>query len=114
MGLRQFLSILPEYIEHADGNETVIPPRWWNWSWEHSGPRLRVIVGDQMAIMEHEGGEPGALSFGGSIEIGADTGQFDGYSFAKDRITPKYHDHGFDLIVGRWGIYVAVRGGRRS
>lgn len=113
MGLREFLSILPEYVEHDDGTETEIPPRWWNWHWEHFGHRLRVTVGDLAAMDEHEHGHPSALVFQIGAEIGSDTGQFDGYSFARDEITPKFHDHSFDLIIGRWGIYIAVRGRKR-
>ncbi|MCV7174879.1 hypothetical protein [Mycolicibacterium sphagni] len=113
MGLRQHLSILPEYIEHSDGSETEIPPRWWNWNWEHSSERLRVIVGDLAATSEHDAGEPGPLRFGFGLEFGADTGQFDSYSPSQDHVTPKYHDHDLDIVVGRWGIYIAVRGRRK-
>jgi len=112
--LREKLSILPEYIEHKDGTETDIPPRWWNWSWEHHGDRIRIMVGDMAAVGEHEDGEPGPLRLRLDLEMGADSGQFDGYSYSQDKITPRYHDHDFDLIIGRWGIYIAMRGRKRS
>jgi hypothetical protein len=106
-GLREFLSTIPNYIEETD---TDIPPRWWNWNWGHYGDRLRITVGDIMAEMESETGEAAQFAFGAELELFVGSGQFDHSHTGK----ATFDDHDFRLTVGRWGIYIAVRGRETS
>lgn len=116
MTLRERLSILPEWEATPEG-DVDIPERWWNWrrEWEGDWPnsRYRVIVGDLLAEAEHESGETMGLQFAVELNLFENTGHFDDEGWRPKRVklpARKFEDHSFSLIVGRWGIYIALRG----
>lgn len=98
--LKRLFSLIPQSDENDD---------WpiWNRSIEHHGSRLRVIVGDLLADMEHDAGGHAGLHFEVSVELAQeDIPEF----YLPDQPHAKYDIHTFRLIFWRWGIYVAVRG----
>lgn len=84
------------------------PSDWplWNRTWEHHGPRLRVIVGDLLAEQEREYGGFAGLQFGIDVSLA----QEDSAEFIVEAPGMKYDTYSCTLIFWRWGIYVAVRG----
>ena len=93
-------------------DDTPRPARWWHWRWEQFGApgygpesRWRVVVGDLQADMEHDSGEPAGAGFGVDVRMWEDTGQF---AYDSD---DQWHDHSIMVILWRWGVYFAWRGG---
>lgn len=115
--LREYLSILPEW-EATPGGDVDIPERWWNWhrEWNDGGPeyRYRVVVGDLCADAEHESGDPSGFMLVAEFHLYENTGQFDERDFQPTngvRVPGRrFGDHSFSVVVGRWGIYIALRG----
>jgi hypothetical protein len=96
-------------------DDTPRPERWWHWSREwFGGPgygpesRWRLCVGDIVAEMEHDGGEPAGAAFSVDVRLWEDVGQF---AYDND---DRWHDHSVSVIVWRWGLYFAWRGGLKS
>lgn len=76
----------------------------------YDSDRFRVELGDLFEDVEHEVGEPNGLKFGIDLHLLENTGQFDSYSYQRDKITPRYRDHSLTIIFWRWGLYFAWRG----
>lgn len=79
---------------------------WYQDTYEHSGDRLRVIIGDVVASGERDFGGHHGVEFGGELHLWVNVGEFDRDWPARER----YVDHSFSLIFWRWGVYVAWRG----
>lgn len=104
---REWFATVPDIDDY-----TARPTRWYHWRWEHYGgpgygpdSRWRVTVGDIARDMEGDSGEAAGAQFGIDVHLWEDTGQF---AYDND---DRWHDHSVVVIVWRWGIYLAWRGG---
>lgn len=107
--IRECFSRLPENEDATEAPE----PLWFQRSWERSwlpGDQhpFRVVVGDLSAEAEHDFGDYQGLKFGIDISLWENTGQF---AYDND---DRWHDHSVTVILWRWGVYFAWRGGRKA
>ena len=102
--LRDWLSTQPE-DDDWDGEL-----RWFNRSREWCGERYRIIVGDVMSEMEHEGGDVAPIHFGAEIELHLDNiGQW--YDECeRGRRGDRWTTHLISVCLWRWGLYISIRG----
>lgn len=92
-------------------DDTPRPRRWFHRSIEVVGgpeTRVRLSLGDITAVNEHEAGEPAGAAFTVDVRLWENTGNFDYDN--RDR----WHDHSVCIVVWRWGVYFAWRGGRKA
>lgn len=103
----QWFSILPENDDCTR--------RWfqrcqeWNGGPGYGPESLwRLIVGDLAAQAEHDFGDYAGARFGIDVHLWEDTGEFD-YDD-----TDRWHDHSVTVVLWRWGVFFAWRGGRKA
>lgn len=90
---------------------TARPRRWFHWDYQiEGGPetRVKLNVGDITADAERDFGQPSGAAFTVDVRLWENTGQFDYDN--RDR----WHDHSVCVVVWRWGVYLAWRGGRKA
>ena len=87
---------------------TARPRRWWHRSFEiEGGPeaRVKLSAGDITTDMESDTGQPAGAALTFDVRLWENVGRFDYDN--QDR----YHDHSITVVIWRWGVYFAWRGG---
>lgn len=89
--------------------------RWYQRTFERNGrpgygpeSRWRLLLGDLVAEAEHDSGDSAGAQFGVDVRLWEDVGHFD-YDDSD-----RWHDHSVLVIVWRWGVYFAWRGGLKA